>query len=118
MNAKLKLNMRAYYFGFKETGTCEIDQILSGVACAGKAHHHTQDWNEKFTNSDLSHISLIQIAAEKASEEMQNLRTANRDLMDHFNALKANYDALVSKYQPQDAYELTDQFERDHGEIK
>jgi len=36
--------MRAYYYGFDPTGIPEIDRILSAVACAGKAFHHTDDW--------------------------------------------------------------------------
>lgn len=38
------MRMRAYYYGFTPTGIEEIDRILSAVACAGKAYHHTNDW--------------------------------------------------------------------------
>lgn len=41
-----KLRMNAYYYGFGETGVPEIDKILSAVACAGKAFHHTENWTE------------------------------------------------------------------------
>lgn len=39
--------MDAYYYGFGRTGSRAIDLILSAVACAGKAFHHTQDWNDE-----------------------------------------------------------------------
>jgi hypothetical protein len=38
--------MNAYYYGFAPTGLEVIDKILSAVACAGKAYHHTDQWNE------------------------------------------------------------------------
>ena len=40
------LRMDAYYFGFTPTGEELIDRILSAVASAGKAYHHTEDWTE------------------------------------------------------------------------
>ncbi len=39
------LRMDAYYYGFASTGVGLIDRILSAVACAGKAYHHTFDWS-------------------------------------------------------------------------
>ncbi len=42
-----KLRMDAYYYGFDATGCIEIDRILSAVASAGKAHHHTEGWTDK-----------------------------------------------------------------------
>ena len=39
--------MDAYYYGFEPTGVVEIDRILSAVACAGKAYHHTEEWNSE-----------------------------------------------------------------------
>ena len=36
--------MDAYYFGFFGTGILAVDRILSAVACAGKAYHHTDSW--------------------------------------------------------------------------
>jgi len=38
--------MDAYYYGFSCTGINAIDLILSAVACAGKARHHTEDWGD------------------------------------------------------------------------
>jgi hypothetical protein len=42
-----KLRMEAYYYAFSETGVPEIDKILSAVACAGKAFHHTESWQDE-----------------------------------------------------------------------
>ncbi len=41
--------MDAYYYSFDKTGVPEIDRILSAVACAGKAYHHTECWNDDST---------------------------------------------------------------------
>jgi hypothetical protein len=38
----MKLN--AYYYAFNSTNVEMIDRILSAVACAGKAFHHTDEW--------------------------------------------------------------------------
>ena len=40
------MRLDAYYYGFDPTGNELIDRILSAVACAGKAYHHTEDWHE------------------------------------------------------------------------
>ncbi|WP_205042161.1 DUF1778 domain-containing protein [Rhodoligotrophos defluvii] len=41
------MRMDAYYYGFTSTGVQAIDRILSAVACAGKAYHHTGDWTDE-----------------------------------------------------------------------
>lgn len=69
-----ELRMDAYYYGFDKTGVREIDLILSAVACAGKAHHHTEGWNNKAVVSYSNMIGetpayWIQNAADKAAEE-------------------------------------------------
>lgn len=40
------MRLDAYYYGFDPTGVEAIDRILSAVACAGKAYHGTEEWNE------------------------------------------------------------------------
>ena len=42
-----KMRMLAYYYGFTPTGNEAIDRILSAVACAGKAYHHTDCWQDE-----------------------------------------------------------------------
>lgn len=41
------MRLDAYYFGFTPTGDELIDRILSAVACAGKAYHNTESWDEE-----------------------------------------------------------------------
>ena len=38
--------MDAYYYQFQKTGCGQIDKILSAIATAGKAFHHTDQWND------------------------------------------------------------------------
>ena len=45
--AEQAARMDAYYYGFERTGVEAIDRILSAVACAGKAFHHTEEWNNR-----------------------------------------------------------------------
>lgn len=61
------LRMDAYYYGFTPTGVREIDEILSAVASAGKAYHHTEDWNEP-NRDGVTEVQRIQNAANKAAE--------------------------------------------------
>jgi hypothetical protein len=65
--------MDAYYYGFERTGVDCIDKILSAVACAGKAFHHTESWNDDVKVSWNDHtggtpVDWIQNAANKAAE--------------------------------------------------
>lgn len=66
------LRMWAYYYGFEETGVPEIDKILSAVACAGKAHHHTDGWGDESSeyppHSGRTPVDWIQNAANEAAE--------------------------------------------------
>jgi len=41
------MRMKAYYYDFIKTGVPEIDRILSAVACAGQAYHHTEGWQDE-----------------------------------------------------------------------
>jgi len=71
------LRMDAYYYGFDKTGVPEIDKILSAVACAGKAFHHTDSWNDDidFTyepHKGKSVVEWIQNAANEAAERMKS----------------------------------------------
>lgn len=73
--------MDAYYFSFDRTGVGAIDSILLAIARAGKAYHHTEDWNddEPWTSNKtghtfhpgpepgMSYVDLIQQAANEAA---------------------------------------------------
>ncbi len=78
-----EMRMDAYYYGFKRTGEDCVDLILSAVACAGKAFHHTNQWseddaepngyNERLRGSTMT--DGIQNAAADAAKEIASLRT-------------------------------------------
>ena len=63
-----------YYYSFEATGVKEIDEILLTLAKAGKAYHHTEDWNEPLYGSLLSPVDLIQQAVNSAAKTMKELR--------------------------------------------
>ena len=69
------MRMSAYYYEFSETGVDEIDLILSAVACAGRLHHHTENWNEGGGPLDghagNTPIDWIQNAANKAAKKFK-----------------------------------------------
>ena len=71
------MRMDAYYYEFDETGVLEIDKILSAIACAGKAYHHTEDWCEETEPYEPEHsgknpVEWIQNAANEAAEVIKN----------------------------------------------
>lgn len=71
------MRMNAYYYSFRPTGVEAIDRILSAVACAGKAHHYTEDWGdetrpyEPFLRGECP-VAWIQNAAEDAAATFLN----------------------------------------------
>ena len=67
------LRMDGYYIGFDQTGVFEIDLILSAIACAGKAFHHTADWGDELPPYDdrfrgACPLDWIQNAANDAAQ--------------------------------------------------
>jgi hypothetical protein len=67
------LNLTAYYYQFDPTGCEAVDRILAAVARAGKAFHHTDDWNEPDSNGRTP-VENIQHAASEAAAEYDRLR--------------------------------------------
>ncbi len=74
--------MDAYHYEFKGTGIALIDRILSAVACAGKAYHHTCDWRDMCPAYD-DHLrgnspqEWIENAAEDAAKELRAMLDAS-----------------------------------------
>ena len=73
--------MDAYYYGFNRTEIGAVDAILSAVATAGKAYHHTDGWGEARTRwgdgrDDPSHEARIQDAANAAADLFRELLAA------------------------------------------
>ena len=83
------MRMDAYYYGFNPTGVGPVDKILSAVACAGKAYHHTKDWGEAASytpHTGACPVEWIQNAAKEAAAfhvellaELKALRAKSRD---------------------------------------
>jgi hypothetical protein len=68
------LRMDAYYYSFTATRVPAIDLILSAVACAGKAYHHTDMWREEcewVPHTGNSPVEWIQNAANAAAESLR-----------------------------------------------
>jgi hypothetical protein len=74
---EIPLRMDAYYYGFVETGVRVIDEILSAVAVAGKAYHHTESWNEvdPWHGDGKSHVERIHDAATRAAVRVKELES-------------------------------------------
>lgn len=72
---KHTLKMSAFYYAFKPTGELIIDKILSQVARAGDAYHHTAMWSEPrvWAEDARSYIEHIQMAADEAAEQVRTL---------------------------------------------
>ena len=73
--------MCAYYYSFNETGEEEIDILLSAIACAGKAYHHTEEWQDGCQPYEICHrgetpIERIQNAACDAANRISAEREA------------------------------------------
>lgn len=72
-----ELRMNAYYYAFEPTGVVAVDRILSAVAAAGKAYHHTEYWCDPGENG-LSQIDYIQQSAVDAAAAVTSARTEAR----------------------------------------
>jgi hypothetical protein len=72
--------MDAYYYGFTRTGVDAVDLVLSAVACAGKAFHHTESWMDQSRPYNDEH------RGETPAEWIQN---AASDLAQRHAALEA-----------------------------
>jgi hypothetical protein len=71
--------MQGYYIGFDRTGVVEIDRILSAIAHAGKAYHHTEGWNDELDwdygpiKKGMTCNEVIQTAADDAAAKFRDI---------------------------------------------
>lgn len=84
-SGKRRIRMDAYYYGFGLTGVAEIDVLLSAVACAGKAFHHTESWGDECSPYHERHrgnspVDWIQNAAEDAAAKFSAAEQDNKRL--------------------------------------
>ena len=76
------MRLDAYYFGFDSTGNEDIDRVLSAVACAGKAYHHTENLTEDIAMPyEPSHRggSCVEWIQNAANDAAANLAAARRE---------------------------------------
>ena len=68
-----RTDLDGYYFSFEPTGNPYIDTILGAIGFAGKAYHHTADWNEDipYFGIGFTCVSNIQAAANAAAKAME-----------------------------------------------
>lgn len=72
---------RAYYFTLDATGVPEVDLILENMAKAGKAFHHTSEWDDddcREYNNGLTYIESIQNAANACAAAWNTRASDNR----------------------------------------
>lgn len=76
------MRLNAYYYAFDPTGSEDIDRILSAVACARKAYHHTENWTEDIAMPyEPSHRggSCVEWIQNAANDAAANLAAARRE---------------------------------------
>lgn len=92
------LRMDAYYYGFGLTGIHAVDLILSAVACAGKAFHHTDCWFDESTpyegHSGSTPVEWIQNAGNAAAEQFAKINSINVELLEVCEEFSALYGRL------------------------
>lgn len=88
------LRMDAYYYGFGSTGVYAVDLVLSAVACAGKAYHHTDCWFDESTPYDghtgSTPVEWIQNAGNAAAEEFAKVNAINAELLEALERIVRN----------------------------
>lgn len=91
--------MDGYYIGFDRTGSPAVDKILGAVACAGKAYHHTECWNDETPPYDdhtgNSPNEWIQNAASEAADALDASEAVIADLMEALGKAAERLDASL-----------------------
>lgn len=66
----------AYYYNFKKTGNILVDSILQSVSCAGKAFHHTEQWNDEtgdmYDQKGETPVAWIQNTANEVAQKLNS----------------------------------------------
>lgn len=71
MTEAQKAAINSYYFNLESTGNEAIDNILRWLARAGTAYHHTEWWDDEFTENGITYVAEIQKAANNAAQSIQ-----------------------------------------------
>lgn len=74
------MRLDAYHYSFESTGNELVDELLSAIACAGKAYHHTERWGEKTEKYEEFHqgdspVDWIQNSANKLVKHIETVAT-------------------------------------------
>jgi len=90
------LRMDAYYYAFSETGQILVDRMLSSVALAGKAYHHTEFWSDdaepwRSWQRGSSHVEFIQNAANDVATRLTALAEENERLKAALRSLQGGH---------------------------
>jgi hypothetical protein len=84
MSDLIERRMYAYYYSFNLTGVDVVDKVLSAVAWAGVAYHHTDSWDEPAgPYADLAGetpVDWIQNAAEEAAAALEAAEARVKEL--------------------------------------
>lgn len=106
------LRMDAYYYGFGSTGVYAVDLVLSAVACAGKAYHHTDCWFDESTPYDghtgSTPVEWIQNAGNAAAEEFAKINAINAELLEALSDIEeiaTSLEATVGQLHAKDEFE-------------
>ena len=122
--SEAELRMDAYYYGFTFTGVREIDMILSAVACAGKAYHHTDNWSEETPayeyHEGATPVDWIQNAADKAAAAWNRRPTDTPAAAPLATSTVADSDGLKYEHvwQVRDTCARAEQAERERDEAR
>lgn len=117
--------MDAYYYGFDKTDFAPVDAILSAVAIAGKASHHTESWGDAsehgyFNNRPglpdaESAIELIENAAAEATHYIKADLACLLSVVAEQAATIERVEKLIdSPFGSADKRHYDDQFNRGH----
>lgn len=100
--------IRSKHFAFNATGDARIDKILLAVAKAGRAYHHTNDWNEECRDIGNDYglegdtpVEWIQNAANeaiRATSEEGEMLAAYAKMVEEESEFCPDYDSKTGKW--------------------
>ncbi len=105
------LKFNAYYYGFEATGSYPVDLIISAVARAGKAFHHTEDWDNEIEPhhpafEGKTPIDWIQNAAKRAASRVTTLEALLVSALEFIEPYEDVVDGAYGESSPNAAMSL------------
>ncbi|MDF1807946.1 hypothetical protein [Hyphomonas sp.] len=105
-SGKRPRRLEGYYIGFDPTGSHAIDKILGAVACAGKAYHHTECWEDETPPYDDHTGNRPSEWIQNAAIEAARLIAAAPDLLEALEAVSEALHEVEAGYMS--AFEVQD----------